>query len=206
MGNAISNELILNLHKIGAVKFGKFKLTSGLESPIYIDLRVAITYPDVYRSLIKAMVGELSKFRFDAVAGIETAGIPWASMIAYEMGKGLVYVRKEAKEHGTSRLIEGDLREGMRLFVIDDVITTGGSIIRAIRILREQGGSVIGAAAFVDREQGGYEAIRGEGVEVIALMKLTTILNVLLSNGVISRGTYDEVINYLVNTRATQAH
>lgn len=206
MGSVINNELILNLHKIGAVKFGKFKLTSGLESPIYIDLRVAITHPEVYRSLIKAMVGELSKFRFDTVAGIETAGIPWASMIAYEMGKGLVYVRKEAKEHGTSRLVEGDLREGMRLFVIDDVITTGGSIIRAIRILREQGGSVIGAAAFVDREQGGYEAIRGEGVEVIALMKLTTILNVLLSNGVISRGTYDEVINYLVNTRATQAH
>jgi orotate phosphoribosyltransferase len=147
------------------------------------------------------MVNLLNNRDVDLIAGIETASIPWASMIAYELGKGLVYVRKEAKEHGTSRLVEGDLKPGARVIVIDDVVTTGSSIVRAIRILREQGGSVIGAAAFVDREQGGLEVIRREGVDAVALLSITSILNILLNAGAISRGLYEEVINYLVKTR-----
>ncbi len=130
-----SDELAISLYRIGAIKFGRFKLTSGIESPIYIDLRLAITHPSIYRQLVKSMADLLSGFNIDAVAGIETAGIPWASMVAYELGKGMIYVRKEAKEHGTARLVEGDLRQGMRVAVIDDVVTTGGSIIRAIRLL-----------------------------------------------------------------------
>jgi len=194
-------ELVLSLYGVGAIKFGKFRLTSGLESPIYIDLRVAISHPSIYKQLVNAMVNLLNNRDVDLIAGIETAGIPWASMIAYELGKGLVYVRKEAKEHGTSRLVEGDLKPGARVIVIDDVVTTGSSIVRAIRILREQGGSVIGAAAFVDREQGGLEVIRREGVDAVALLSITSILNILLNAGAISRGLYEEVINYLVKTR-----
>jgi orotate phosphoribosyltransferase len=194
-------ELVLSLYGVGAIKFGKFRLTSGLESPIYIDLRVAISHPSIYKQLVNAMVNLLNNRDVDLIAGIETASIPWASMIAYELGKGLVYVRKEAKEHGTSRLVEGDLKPGARVIVIDDVVTTGSSIVRAIRILREQGGSVIGAAAFVDREQGGLEVIRREGVDAVALLSITSILNILLNAGAISRGLYEEVINYLVKTR-----
>ena len=195
------SELVLSLYGVGAIKFGKFRLTSGLESPIYIDLRVAISHPSIYKQLVNAMVNLLNNRDVDLIAGIETASIPWASMIAYELGKGLVYVRKEAKEHGTSRLVEGDLKPGARVIVIDDVVTTGSSIVRAIRILREQGGSVIGAAAFVDREQGGLEVIRREGVDAVALLSITSILNILLNAGAISRGLYEEVINYLVKTR-----
>jgi len=194
-------ELVLSLYEVGAIKFGKFRLTSGLESPIYIDLRVAISHPSIYKQLVNAMVNLLNNRDVDLIAGIETASIPWASMIAYELGKGLVYVRKEAKEHGTSRLVEGDLKPGARVIVIDDVVTTGSSIVRAIRILREQGGSVIGAAAFVDREQGGLEVIRREGVDAVALLSITSILNMLLNAGAIGRGLYEEVINYLVKTR-----
>ncbi|KUO80141.1 MAG: orotate phosphoribosyltransferase [Vulcanisaeta sp. JCHS_4] len=194
-------ELVLSLYEVGAIKFGKFRLTSGLESPIYIDLRVAISHPSIYKQLVNAMVNLLNNRDVDLIAGIETAGIPWASMVAYELGKGLVYVKKETKEHGTSRLVEGDLKPGVKIIVIDDVITTGGSIVRAIRILRGQGGSVVAAAAFVDREQGGLEVIRREGVDAVALLSITSILNILLNAGAISRGLYEEVINYLVKTR-----
>jgi len=201
---AISEELVLDLYRVGAIKFGKFRLTSGIESPIYVDLRITITYPSIYRQLVKAMSELLSNYEFDVVAGIETAGIPWASMIAYELGKGLVYVRKEAKGHGTARLIEGDLRKGTRVFLIDDVITTGGSIIRAINALREQGGDVVGVAVFVDREQGGIDVIRREGINATALMKLSFIMNILLSRGVVDRALYDEVMRYLVSVRVPQ--
>ncbi|WP_446752368.1 orotate phosphoribosyltransferase [Vulcanisaeta sp. JCM 16161] len=198
----LSDDLAISLYRIGAIKFGRFKLTSGIESPFYIDLRLVITHPDIYRQLVKSMAGLLSSFNIDVVAGIETAGIPWASMVAYELGKGMIYVRKEAKEHGTARLIEGDLRQGMRVAVIDDVVTTGGSIIRAIRAVRSHGGDVVVAAAFIDREQGGLDAIRREGVNAAALLRITEVINALVKNGLISDELRNSIINYLVSTRA----
>ncbi|WP_148678246.1 orotate phosphoribosyltransferase [Vulcanisaeta distributa] len=197
----MNDELIIDLYRIGAIKFGRFKLTSGIESPFYVDLRLAITYPDIYKRLIKSMANLLSSFNIDVIAGIETAGIPWASMLAYELGKGIIYVRKEAKEHGTTRLIEGDLRRGMRVAVIDDVVTTGGSIIRAVRAIRDYGGNVVVAAAFIDREQGGLDAIRREGVNAVALLRITEVINVLAKNGLISDELRNSIINYLVSTR-----
>lgn len=194
-------KLILDLYNIGAIRFGRFKLTSSLESPIYIDLRVAISHPGIYRQLVKALANLVSSRDVNLIAGIETAGIPWASMVAYELGKGIVYVRKEVKEHGTSRLVEGDLRPGARVAVIDDVVTTGSSIVRAIRILRDAGGVVVGAVAIVDREQGGLEVIRREGVDATALLSMTYILRTLLNAGAIGEDLYNEVINYLVRTR-----
>lgn len=149
--------LILDLYGIGAIRFGRFRLTSGIESPFYIDLRLAITYPSVYKRMVKSMAEALSGgLNTDIIAGIETASIPWASMIAYELNKGLVYVRKETKEHGTAKLVEGDLRQGMRVVVIDDVVTTGSSIIRAIKAIRGgQGGDVIAAAVLLTESRAG---------------------------------------------------
>ncbi|WP_054841881.1 orotate phosphoribosyltransferase [Vulcanisaeta distributa] len=196
-----SDELAIGLYRIGAIKFGRFKLTSGIESPFYIDLRLAITHPGIYKQLVRSMANLLSGFNIDAVAGIETAGIPWASMVAYELGKGVIYVRKEAKEHGMARLVEGDLRQGMRVAVIDDVVTTGGSIIRAIRAVRSHGGDVVVAAAFIDREQGGLDAIRREGVNAVALLRITEVIDILVKNGLISDELRNSIINYLVSTR-----
>ena len=199
----LDEELIIDLYRIGAIKFGRFKLTSGIESPFYIDLRLVITYPSIYRRLVKLMVGSLSVFNIDVVAGIETASIPWASMIAYELNKGIIYVRKEAKEHGTAKLIEGDLKPGMRIAVIDDVITTGNSIIRAIRTVRDYGGVVVVTAAFIDREQGGLNAIRKEGVDAFVLFSVIDMMNVLVKNKLVSNELRNSVIDYLVKNRAS---
>ncbi|WP_054848806.1 orotate phosphoribosyltransferase [Vulcanisaeta sp. JCM 14467] len=197
----LSDDLVIDLYRIGAIRFGRFKLTSGLESPFYIDLRLAITHPGIYKRLVKSMAELLSNFAVDVIAGIETASIPWASMVAYELNKGIIYVRKETKEHGTAKLIEGDLRQGMKVAVIDDVVTTGGSIIRAIRAIRSYGGDVVLAAVFIDREQGGLDAIRSEGVNAVALMRITEIINTLTRNGLISDELRNSIINYLVSTR-----
>ncbi len=195
------DDLIIDLHRIGAIKFGRFKLTSGIESPFYIDMRLALTYPTIYRRLVRAMAESLSRFGIDVVAGIETAGIPWASMVAYELDRGIIYVRKEVKEHGTSKLIEGDLRRGMRVAVIDDVMTTGGSIMRAIRIVRDHGGQVVVAAALVDREQGGLEVVGREGINAFALLRVTEIIDVLFRNGLINEELRKSIVDYLVRTR-----
>ncbi|MGC9180175.1 MAG: orotate phosphoribosyltransferase [Vulcanisaeta sp.] len=198
-----NEELIIDLYRVGAIKFGRFKLTSGIESPFYIDLRLVITYPGIYKRLVKLMAESLSAFNIDVVAGIETASIPWASMIAYELNKGIVYVRKEVKEHGTAKLIEGDLKTGMRVAVIDDVITTGNSIIRAIRIVGDHGGDVVVAAAFIDREQGGLNAIRREGINAFALFSVIDMIDVLVNNGLVSNELRNSVIEYLVKNRVS---
>ncbi|WP_069806942.1 orotate phosphoribosyltransferase [Vulcanisaeta thermophila] len=189
--------LFRRLFEVGAVRFGRFKLTSGLESPFYIDMRVTISYPDIYREVVSRFVDLLRGLDFDKVAGIETAGIPWASMIAYAMGKGLVYVRKSQKGHGASRLVEGDLRVGDRVVVVDDVVTTGSSIANAINVLRGQGANVVLALAFIDREQGGAKAIEKLGVRFRAVFRVTELFNSLLELGLISRDTYEEVMRYI---------
>ncbi|WP_243679667.1 hypothetical protein [Vulcanisaeta souniana] len=82
--------LILDLYGIGAIRFGRFRLTSGIESPFYIDLRLAITYPSVYKRMVKSMAEALSGLNTDIIAGIETASIPWASMIAYDSTRACI--------------------------------------------------------------------------------------------------------------------
>ena len=199
----IDEDLVLDLYGIGAIRFGRFRLTSGIESPFYIDLRVAITHPGIYRRMVKSMAEALSRLNIDVVAGIETASIPWASMIAYELNKGLVYVRKDTKEHGTAKLVEGDLRQGMRVVVVDDVVTTGSSIIRAVRAIRGQGGDVVAAVVFIDREQGGLEAVRREGVYAFSLARITEVIDFLAKRGLISDDLRNTIIDYLVKTRGT---
>lgn len=199
----IDEDLVLNLYGIGAIRFGRFRLTSGIESPFYIDLRVAITHPSIYRRMVKSMAEALSRLNIDIIAGIETASIPWASMIAYELDKGLVYVRKDTKEHGTAKLVEGDLRQGMRVVVVDDVVTTGSSIIRAIRAIRGQGGDVVAAVVFIDREQGGLESVRREGVYAFSLAGITEVIDFLAKRGLISDDLRKSIIDYLVKARGT---
>ncbi len=199
----IDEDLVLNLYGIGAIRFGRFRLTSGIESPFYIDLRVAITHPSIYRRMVKSMAEALSRLNIDIIAGIETASIPWASMIAYELDKGLVYVRKDTKEHGTAKLVEGDLRQGMRVVVVDDVVTTGSSIIRAIRAIRGQGGDVVAAVVFIDREQGGLESVRKEGVYAFSLAGITEVIDFLAKRGLISDDLRKSIIDYLVKARGT---
>ena len=190
-------DLAILLFKIGAVKFGKFKLTSGLESPFYIDLRTALSYPEAYRLIVDYYSSMLNGVEFDKIAGVETAGIPWASMLAYRLGKGLIYVRKEAKQHGAGRLIEGHLNPGERVVVVDDVLTTGGSITSAVRAIKGSGGIVELALVAVDREQGGVANVKAEGVEVRSIVKVTELMEILYREGYIEFSQYLEVLKYL---------
>ncbi len=189
------------LYRIGAVRIGRFKLTSGIESPFYIDLRVSITHPEVYTAIVKGLIDLLSGLKFDVVAGIETAGIPWASMVAYELKKGLVYVRKEAKGHGMQRLVEGDVKEGLKAVLIDDVITTGSSLRKAVESLKACGVEIVAIAVIVDREQGGSEMLRRLGLRVLSLIRVSELFKALLNRGLITQETYDEVMRHISEVR-----
>jgi len=170
----MKTELCRVLHKIGALKFGVFKLTSGRTSPYYIDLRIVPSFPDAFRRvcdlytmLVKAKLGTDS---FERVAGIPTAGIPFASLVAYQLQKPFLYVRQHARLHGRERRIEGILMPGDRVLLIDDLITTGGSLRKAAKAIRAEGGIVNHALVLLDREEGGKQKLAEDNIKLHYLL------------------------------------
>jgi orotate phosphoribosyltransferase len=149
------------LNRIGAVKFGAFKLTSGKLSPYYIDLRVVPSFPDAFHEVSEFYIGfiksEVGADGFERVAGIPVAGIPFASLIAYGLRKPLLYVRKGVRLHGRERRIEGVIAPGDRVLLVDDLITTGLSLRKAARAIVAEGGVVVDAVVLLDRLEGGKE-------------------------------------------------
>jgi len=190
-------KLAIELFKKKCILFGKFILTSGLESPYYIDLRSAPSHPKLFKLMIKAYHEILKGLNFNIIAGVATAGLPIASVLSYKMGKPLVYVRKEAKEHGTSRIVEGHFRKGMIAVVIDDVTSTGGSILRAVESLRNHGLKVYDAVVLVDREQGAYERLENVNVKLHYTFKVSKLAEILYREGLLSHDKYQKIVEYV---------
>ncbi len=190
-------ELVTALYAIGAVKFGEFKLKSGILSPIYIDLRILVTHPPVLRLTARALAQVLDTLTFDRIAAIPYAALPIGTALALEMDRPMIYPRHEKKEHGTGRLIEGEFNAGETAVVIDDVITTGGSKIEAIQPLVAAGLNVRDVVVLIDREQGGAQELAARGYQRHAVLKLTALMATLFEASKISEQQYREVMAFL---------
>jgi orotate phosphoribosyltransferase len=146
-----ANQIAEKLLQIKAVKLSPqnpFTWASGIKSPIYCDNRLTLSYPGVRNLIIKAFVEKATAFEpFDIVAGVATAGIPHGALLADRLKKPFIYIREKAKSHGRQNQIEGILTEGARVLVIEDLISTGGSSLKAVEAIREAGGSVVGVLA-----------------------------------------------------------
>jgi orotate phosphoribosyltransferase len=191
----IIERISLDLHSIGAVKLGDFVLSSGMRSPVYLDLRIVPSHPRIFRKIVDLSVETLKRVEFDAICGIATGGLPLSSVIAYLMEKPLIYFRRSEKEHGTMKRIEGEVKEGMNVIVMDDVATTGGSILEAVKALRDQKAVVRRAFVVVDRGQGARKNLMAEGVELMSITTLKKVLLELKEAGFISE--VEEVIKGL---------
>jgi uridine monophosphate synthetase len=188
---------ILRLHEIGAIKFGEFTLKSGQVAPVYVDLRVLVSHPDVLRQAGEMLASRLRALSFDRIAGIPYAGLPLGIAASLAGGFPLCYARKEAKEYGTKQLIEGEYRAGERVVLIDDVITDGGAKLEAAAPFRAAGLIVEDVLVLVDREQGGAGTLAGHGLRLHACCTLREILTALRQAARISPETYDQVVSYL---------
>ncbi|HOY05685.1 MAG TPA: orotate phosphoribosyltransferase [Saprospiraceae bacterium] len=147
----MQSEVARNLLQIRAVKLSPrepFTWASGLLSPIYCDNRVALSHPEVRTFLKKSLAEKSAEFgAFDVVAGVATAGIPHGALLADVLGLPFIYVRSGAKDHGRRNQIEGELKAGQRVLVIEDLISTGGSCLTAVDALRDAGAEVVGVLA-----------------------------------------------------------
>lgn len=167
---------------------GTFTLASGRTSTLYIDARLTTMSPEGLALIGPLALAALNNvgWKVDAVGGLTLGADPISYAIAYASTTTnhlirAFTVRKEAKTHGTGRLIEGPFRQGDTVAIIEDVITTGGSALRAIEAVRAAGGNVAGVLALVDREEGGREAIRSAGLDVTSLTLASEIVTNLPS-------------------------
>lgn len=196
--NIQHSKLIIDLQAIGCVKFGQFKLKSGLMSPIYIDLRLLVTHPQVLKQAAQAMATEISQFsilnsKFDRLAAIPYAGLPIGVAVALETNKPLIYPRKEAKDYGTAKLIEGEYHAGETVLMVDDLITKGTAKLEALKPLTDEGLIVKDILVLIDREQGGKEELSARGVALHAVFTLSQMMDELVSAGKLTPAQRDEV-------------
>lgn len=178
----ISEKVAKALLDIKAVELrpqNPFIWTSGLRSPIYCDNRLTISYPEV-RDLIAEGLAQLIQEKYgdvDVIAGAATAGIPHAAWVAQKLNKPMIYVRSSAKKHGKGSMIEGVLREGQTVVVIEDLISTGGSVLTCVEGVREAGGNVVGAAAIFTYEfQKAVDNFAAAGVPFATLSNYSALL------------------------------
>lgn len=194
---ASHESLILALHDLGAIKFGQFTLKSGLVSPVYIDLRLLVSDPAVMRMAAQAYARLLHSLTYDRIAGIPYAALPIATAVGLEVGRPVIYPRKEVKAHGTARAIEGKYEAGEIAVVLDDLITTGGSKFEAIEPLEAAGLHVRDVVVLVDREQGGAEELAEAGYQLHSLLSLSSILETLEHHGHVTPEMRSEVEEFL---------
>ncbi len=147
----LASEVARQLLQIKAIKLSPqnpFTWASGMKSPIYCDNRVVLSYPLTRKFIIESLAKKAREFgNFNMVAGVATAGIAHGALLANELDLPFVYVRSKAKEHGRQNVIEGQLRGNERILVVEDLISTGGSSIKAVQALEDQGCNIAGVIA-----------------------------------------------------------
>jgi uridine monophosphate synthetase len=189
--------LVLTLFDIKAVRFGRFELHSGKISPIYIDLRLLASYPDALRQAAATYRQILQDQPFDLLAATPLAGLPIGTAISLDMNMPLIYPRQTAKSYGTGKQIEGHWNVGQTAIVIDDLITTGDSLLKGIAFLKAAGIQVQSAVVLIDREQGGKKTLHEQGYTLHSAMTLSQMLAILESKDRITSRQRAQIVQWL---------
>lgn len=175
---AMENEkkqLIDLLKSNHVIKFGKFTLSSGRESDYYVDMKKAITDPRILSQIARIISALISGENIDKVAGPALGAVPIATAVALHSKIPMLMIRKAQKDYGTSKLIEGELKEGDKVIVVEDVTTTGNSLLKAVKAVMDNGGIVERTFVVVDREEGAVEKLKEDGLVLEPLVSISDV-------------------------------
>ena len=194
-------EFAIFLHQNDIIKFGDFTLASGKKSSYYIDLRLVASFPHIFRKMIKnlqKLVSEKTGLdNFDSLVSVPTGGLIIGSALAIETVKPLIYVRDKPKDYGTTKSIEGKISSGMKVVLIDDVITTGNSVTNAIKQLKDAGLSISDVYVIINRLEGASNALKLEEVNLYQLTDVLEITKILFQEKLVSKEILDKINNQI---------
>ena len=192
-------EFAIFLYKNNIIRFGNFTLASGKNSSYYVDLRLIPGYPHQFRKMIKNLqnliVEKTGLDDFDCLASVPTGGLVVTSALAIEIVKPLIYVRSKPKEHGTTKSIEGKISTGMKVVMIDDVVTTGTSVLNGINQLKEAGLLVSDLYVIINRLEGGDKTLSDIGVQTHQLTDILEITDILFQEKLIDKEIFEKIKN-----------
>ena len=190
-------EFAIFLYKNDIIKFGNFTLASGKDSSYYIDLRLVPSFPHQFRKMIKNLqnliIEKTGLDNFDSLASVPTGGLVITSALAIEIVKPLIYVRNKPKEHGTTQSIEGKISSGMKITMVDDVMTTGTSVLNGIKQLKESDLSISDVFVIINRLEGADKALNEMGVQIHQLTDISEISSILFQEKLITKEIFEKV-------------
>ncbi|VHO00736.1 orotate phosphoribosyltransferase [Candidatus Rhabdochlamydia sp. T3358] len=192
-----TKKMILDLFSIGSIQFGHFVLKSGITSPIYIDLRRIISFPKMVKEIRDALWQLASDLEFSLICGVPYTALPLATAISLKYNIPMLMRRKEIKEYGTKSIIEGIFSKEQLCLVIEDVITTGKSILETVIPLQNLGVIVKNICVVLNREQSDVKALQKNGLSVHSLISIYEALEVLYEEKKIEENIFQNVTCFL---------
>ncbi|UYV64274.1 UMPS [Cordylochernes scorpioides] len=194
------------LHSIKGIKFGSYKTKTGLDTPIYMDLRMIVTHPKIMKDVAQHMwdIIETNKVEYDIICGVPYTALPIATTISTTKDVPMVMTRKEAKSYGTKKMIEGDYKEGQKCLIIEDVVTSGSSILETVEHLTKAGLKVTDAIVVLDREQGGEQNLKNHDINLHSVLKLSQAIEYLKNKGIIDNTLMSQIDDFLSKNKNVQ--
>jgi uridine monophosphate synthetase len=192
-------ELALDLHSIGAVKFGEFVYNSGGTGPMYIDMRLLISYPKVLKKVAKLYGQQLESIQYDRLAGVAYAALPIAGAISLEIEKPWIFMRKEGvkKDHGLKKALEGEYNAGETVVMIEDLAMKATALLQVIPKIEDEGLKVKDAVVLLDYQKGASENMRAAGYNLRAFMTIHELLDIMKNEGKIDAAKYQQCVDFL---------
>ncbi len=190
-------EFLLKAYDLGIIKFGNFTLKSGVESPFYVDLRPLASSPQLLKTLSGNLLHIVNDAPFELICGVPYAALPMATVMSLESGIPLIIKRKENKGYGTKRMLEGVFHDGQNCLLVEDVITSGKSLIETIDEVEKEGLKVSDIAVVLDREQGGIERLKRQGYKVKSLFTINEVVDILYKYGKLDNDQVVKVRNFI---------
>lgn len=190
-------KFFLECYELGIIKFGRFTLKSGIESPFYVDLRPLASDPRILKRLANYLLDMLPLDNFDVICGVPYAALPMATAMSLESYLPLIIKRKEAKDYGTKKLIEGIYKKGQNCLLVEDVITSGKSLLETIPEIENEGISVSDIVVVLDRQQGGKELLESKGYRVHTLFTISEVCTMLREEGHLCDDEVMQIQNFL---------